>query len=76
MVKYRCRDCKWFDSGHKSLVDLWDFNKLNIEVGYCRKHKPVIYQGTARHGQFVLYYGGWPLVEINDFCGEFRQDES
>jgi len=39
------------------------------DYGYCRKHKPIIYQLENK------YWGGWPLVDVNDFCGEFRQDE-
>jgi hypothetical protein len=38
-------------------------------LGYCRKHKPVVFLLNER------YWGSWPLVDINDFCGEFRQDE-
>ena len=63
MLSYRCKICRWFDQQHKSLME------ISKELGYCRKHKPVIYQ---RDGQ---YYGGWPLVDVDDFCGEFRQDE-
>ncbi len=63
MVNYKCQNCKWFDQQHKSLVQLTD------NFGYCRKHKPVIYPKDNR------YYGGWPVVDINDLCGEFRQDD-
>ncbi len=74
MVDSRCQNCKWFDPEHESLSNLWRLHPAK-KVGYCRKHKPVIYQGTEKNGQFNLYYGGWPLVDINDFCGEFRLDE-
>jgi hypothetical protein len=63
MVSHRCHKCRWFDKEHISLKSIPD------NFGYCRKHKPVIYQFEER------YYGGWPLVDINDFCGEFREDE-
>lgn len=63
MVPFRCKNCKWFDRTHKSLKEFSD------DYGYCRKHKPVIFRFNDKH------YGEWPLVDINDFCGEFRQDE-
>jgi len=52
----------WYDQEHVSLKDVPD------NYGYCRKHKPVIYLKDGR------YYGGWPLTDINDFCGEFKSD--
>lgn len=63
MISYRCKKCRWFDKEHGSL------KKTPDNLGYCRKHRPVIFQYEGRH------YGGWPLVDINDFCGEFREDE-
>lgn len=62
MIKYRCKNCLWFDKLHASLRDVSD------NYGYCRKHKPVIYQKD------VHYYGGWPLVDNEDLCGEYRDD--
>jgi len=64
MVSYRCRSCRWFDHQHSSLMAI---NEVNY--GYCRKHRPSV---VVRDSQ---YYGAWPLVDIEDFCGEFRQDE-
>lgn len=63
MLSYRCKNCRWFDQEHKSLAEVPE------NYGYCRKHKPVIYHHEGR------YYGGWPLVDVDDFCGEFRKDE-
>jgi hypothetical protein len=63
MVNYRCINCRWFDNQHKSLLT------VSKNLGYCRKHKPVIYQTEDNR-----YFGGWPLVDDDDFCGEFRQD--
>ena len=56
----QCQQCRWFDKVHTSLSEVPD------NYGYCRKHKPVIYAANDR------YYGGWPLVDIRDFCGEFK----
>lgn len=60
MVDYRCKNCIWYDTEHESLKDIPD------NLGYCRKHKPIIY------GKDGKYYGDWPLVDKNDLCGEFR----
>ncbi len=62
MVSHRCRRCMWFDQEHSSLIE------VPGDYGYCRKHKPLVYPLEGR------YYGGWPLVDVNDFCGEFRED--
>lgn len=62
MIDHKCVKCMWHDRTHVSLKDVPD------NYGYCRKHKPVIYLKDGR------YYGGWPLTDIHDFCGEFRLD--
>lgn len=63
----KCRECAWFDQEHFSLEEL-----NNPRWGYCRKHKPVVYQVERSK----WWYGGWPLVDINDTCGELRVKES
>lgn len=60
MVSHRCMNCIWYDTVHESLKEVPD------NFGYCRKHKPLIYTKDGR------YYGGFPLLDKNDFCGEFR----
>ncbi len=57
----KCFDCRWSDFKHNRLKD------VEGNYGYCRKHKPI---PQGMHGR---YYGAWPLVDINDYCGEFRQ---
>lgn len=37
--------------------------------GYCRKHKP----GGLRIGNY--FYGVHPVVDAEEFCGEFRREE-
>jgi len=55
----KCSECRWSDFEHKRLKDTPGF-------GYCRKHKPFV---KAKAGK---YYGEWPLVDADDYCGEFR----
>ena len=61
----RCDTCRWWDHVHKRLED------APAGYGYCRKHKPVVFFDHDRH------WGGWPLVDAADFCGEHmpRKDE-
>ena len=67
MTPSRCKNCVWWDHQHASLKSVpAEFGN----VGFCRKHKPVIFS----EGKF--YRGGWPLVDWADLCGEFRQDET
>ena len=61
MITGYCKACGWFDKEHESLKALPD------NLGYCRKHKPVVYGKEGR------YYGGWPLVDQHDTCGEYRE---
>lgn len=64
MIGYKCKDCLWWDHEHKRLKD------LSEDFGYCRKHKPIVYGANGKH------YGSWPLVDKDDFCGEFRKDDT
>ena len=64
MIGHRCRNCLWWDNEHDRVGTLRDEG-----FGYCRKHKPLVYGKDSRH------YGGWPLVDRADFCGEFREDK-
>ncbi len=68
MIGYRCKECIWFDCGHESIKELKQLTFGKYKVGYCRKHKPVVYEVLKQ------YWGGWPLVDDNDLCGEFRKE--
>ena len=68
MIGHRCSSCIWFDCVHDSLRDI----KLmpgKFSIGYCRKHFPGSIGFEGKH------WGIWPLVDIKDFCGEFRKQE-
>ena len=69
MIDHRCGKCQWFDREHKSLKLITEPIPGKVNVGYCRKHKPVVFLAEG------WYWGGWPLVDGEDFCGEFRLDE-
>ena len=58
-----CVECKWFDGDHRRLKEV----ENSVCFGYCRKHKPFLVKAPGG-----IYYGGWPLVDKFDYCGEFR----
>ena len=68
MIENRCKHCQWWDNEHRSV------NKIPIELGknvpgFCRKHNP----GGLRLGHY--YYGVQPIMDADEFCGEFRRGE-
>jgi hypothetical protein len=68
MIGHRCKDCSWFDQEHESIKAVKPMVG-KYEIGYCRKHRPVVFP-FENH-----YWGGWPLVDVNDLCGEFRAND-
>jgi len=65
MIGHRCKNCLWWDHQHERLKN----ENIPSTYGFCRKHKPAIVGSKGWH------WGAWPLVDENDFCGEFRLDE-
>ena len=67
MVTYRCRNCIWWDNQHPS-VELVPVIPGKYAIGICRKHKP----GAERVNGY--YYGVQPVMDAEEFCGEFREN--
>ena len=66
MITHRCHRCIWWDKEHPSIEIVPTIpGKLNL--GFCRKHKP----GAERINGF--YYGVQPVMDADEFCGEFRE---
>lgn len=68
MIAYRCRNCKWWDSTHRS-VELISIQLGKNTPGFCRKHKPGMFQ-IDKH-----YYGVQPVMDAEEFCGEFKKED-
>ena len=68
MIASRCSSCLWFDQLHESLKLITPIPG-RYDLGYCRKHRPSVF--------FVnqVYWGGSPILDANDSCGEWRKDE-
>jgi hypothetical protein len=64
----RCGNCKWWDNTHQAVADI-PIQLGKAEPGFCRKHKP----GGLRIEYH--FYGVQPVMDAEEFCGEFRQKE-
>jgi len=68
MINFRCKNCKWWDNEHL-VVKTIPVNLCKEHPGICRKHKP----GAMKINGF--HYGIQPILDADDFCGEFREDK-
>ena len=65
MIAYRCKDCIWWDNQHPSVPHVpAELHKVNL--GFCRRRKA----GALRIGQY--FYGVHPVMDAEEFCGEFK----
>ncbi len=68
MIGHKCKKCMWWDDQHtgiKFIVELsWKPNP-----GFCRKHKPGAIRIEKNH------IGIQPVMDGDEFCGEFREDK-
>jgi len=67
VIAHRCRDCIWWDNQHPA-IKLVPAQLGKSELGFCRKHKP----GLLHIGNY--YYGAQPVMDADEFCGEFRAE--
>lgn len=68
MITHRCKKCIWWDTQHPAVMHIpLQLNKTS--PGFCRKHKP----GALKIGE--TYYGVQPVMDGDEFCGEFRGDK-
>jgi len=59
----RCNTCIWYVEKQKQRIGTSDsdINPLH-SIGRCRRHAPTM--------------GGYPVVTVNDWCGDHRIDEN
>lgn len=67
MITHRCKNCIWWDNQHPS-VALIPPHPHKPNPGFCRKRRP----GSLRIGQY--FYGMQPVMDADEFCGEFRKE--
>jgi hypothetical protein len=69
VIAHRCRNCLWWDDKHPAVKNIPpELDK--VRPGFCRKHRP----GSLRIEHY--YYGVQPIMDADDFCGEFRQEQA
>lgn len=65
MKRGLCGNCFWWDAEH-SRIDFVPLLEGQTKIGFCRKHKPVIYQVGS------FFHGGWGAVDKDEGCAEHR----
>ena len=68
MIGHRCKNCLWWDKEHIRLKSIIEINGIPCP-GICRKHKP---NAINKNGVLI---GCQPIMDGDDFCGEFREDK-
>ena len=68
MITHRCKNCLWFDDKHPSVQFLPKID-WKQHPGFCRKHKPGAIMVDKSH------VGVQPVMDADEFCGEFRGDK-
>ena len=68
MIGHRCKGCLWWDNQHVSVGSIAQI-EWKPNPGFCRKHKPgaVLFQNN--------HVGIQPVMDADEFCGEFREDK-
>jgi len=64
----RCRLCIWWDCEHERIKVAPQISGIGV-AGLCRKHKP----GSERV-EAGYYLGVQPIMDAEDYCGEFREE--
>ena len=68
MVHLRCKTCMWWDNKHPLVKTIKD-HLCKVNPGICRKHKP----GAIKIEN--LFYGVQPIMDGDEFCGEWKADK-
>ena len=63
----RCSTCLWWDCEHERLKAGPVIAGI-VSAGLCRKHKP-----GAERLESGYYLGVQPIMDANDYCGEWRE---
>ena len=62
MADKTCASCRWWDA---KVLDTGD-----APDGFCKRRSPVV-----TGGMYGPEYTTWPVVKVDDFCGEHTQRE-
>lgn len=67
MIGHRCKNCLWWDNCHISVKSIPETIEKPTP-GFCRKKRPNVI-GFKQH-----HFGAQPVMDAEEFCGEFRLD--
>jgi len=66
-----CRRCDWWDNQHPRLRFAPEVHGI-AAPGLCRKHRPGAYT-LANDTKETYAIGIQPIMDGDDYCGEFRE---
>jgi hypothetical protein len=67
VIENRCKNCIWWDNQHPSVSAIpCPLDLVKERPGFCRKHKP----GGVLVDRY--HFGIQPVMDADEFCGEFR----
>ena len=67
MITHRCKNCIWWDKQHISVGNI-PVTAEKPSPGFCRKKRPNVILFKEHH------FGVQPVMDANEFCGEFKQE--
>ena len=67
MISNRCKNCLWWDNEHISVTEIPKIVGKPFP-GFCRKKRPNVIGFKDHH------LGAQPVMDENEFCGEYKED--
>jgi len=67
VITHRCKRCQWWDSEHISIEHI-PVTEEKPNPGFCRKKRPNVILFKEHH------FGAQPVMDAEEFCGEFKED--
>jgi hypothetical protein len=68
MITHRCGKCLWWDNKHISVKHIPEI-EWKPKPGFCRRRRP------AAIGIGKNHVGVQPIMDADEFCGEFKEDK-
>ena len=68
MISHRCKNCIWWDNQHISVRYITPV-EWKPNPGFCRRRKAGVVGIEKNH------FGVHPVMDADEFCGEFRGEE-
>jgi len=69
VITHRCKNCIWWDNEHVSVSRI-PITEEKPNPGFCRKKRPNPMLFKEHH------FGVQPVMDADEFCGEFKDGVS